>query len=104
MVDEKQDSKPWEALDVDDSDLPFLRPCKRRHSQPLLPGPAAVVQSAMHRRDLAGDPLPTQEYIRRAIDGDGLCADDDFSADPWLFAVDFLRSHRMQLFVFCQWN
>lgn len=35
-------------------------------------------------------PIPTQEYIRRAVenqDGD----DCDFSLNPWVCAVDFVR-------------
>ncbi|KAF3437178.1 hypothetical protein FNV43_RR19931 [Rhamnella rubrinervis] len=65
--------EPWEALDVDDSDVPslLLRPCKRHRlsspSQPfrsssspskpsssssprLIPGPAGTAQAAMQRR------------------------------------------------------
>ncbi|KAM7471080.1 hypothetical protein LguiA_009263 [Lonicera macranthoides] len=128
-------NSPWEALDVDDSDLPsLLRPCKRRlpqttvnsppiltpssspcpsptqalassHSQHpnssppptfrLIPGPAGAIQAAMLRkahehRDLPPDesPVPTQEYIRRAVEDAE--EDDDFRHNPWLSAVDFL--------------
>lgn len=67
--------EPWEALDLDDSDLPsLLRPCKRRRTatqnppppkenrpEPppstacrsrTIPGPAGVVQAAMLRRNI----------------------------------------------------
>ncbi|KAG8639814.1 hypothetical protein MANES_14G171300v8 [Manihot esculenta] len=143
--------QPWEeALDLDDSDLPSLRPLKRRNhqttasaaaeptvSQPflqrcsisqssqtlssqnlqnlvsqfhlppsssprLIPGPAGNVQSAMLRRrknqngenlaaDFCEEPIPTQEYIRKVME-DGVAEDDDdFTGDPWLCAVDFIR-------------
>ncbi|XP_065851277.1 uncharacterized protein [Euphorbia lathyris] len=144
---------PWEeALDLDDSDLPSLRPSKRHHqpattsaavfaSQPfirrcslpqssqnsqnilsqnpenllsqshseptvsprLIPGPAGTVQAAMLRRrknpndgivrdDFEQELIPTQEYIRRAVE-DGIEDDDDFACAPWISAVDFIR-HR----------
>ncbi|XP_021292315.1 uncharacterized protein LOC110422644 [Herrania umbratica] len=112
---------PWEALDLDASDLPsLLRPCKRKpqYSPPpspiknlqptpnspppsspcLIPGPAGAVQAAMLRKiqnksnrvGIGEEPLPTQEYIRRAVENPG-ADDDDFSRDPWLFAVEFIR-------------
>ncbi|KAK9212003.1 hypothetical protein WN943_001383 [Citrus x changshan-huyou] len=37
------------------------------------------------------EPIPTQEFIRRAVEDAGL-EDEDFSQNPWLFAVDFVRS------------
>ncbi|GFP86246.1 uncharacterized protein c17orf53 homolog [Phtheirospermum japonicum] len=148
--------EPWEALDLDDSDLPFLlRPCKRRRSispttaaaaaaspltqstltqtpeqhcpEPLqrqpppctsvrrtIPGPAAAVQSAMLRKDLdlenrnfsnyrkdSGEDIsgsyncdgliPTQEYIRRAMDNTAEF-DGDFTLQPWISALQFLGS------------
>lgn len=143
--------QPWaEALDLDDSDLPSLRPLKRRNHQTtasaaaeptvsqtflqrcsisqssqtlssqnlqnlvsqfhlppsssprLIPGPAGNVQSAMLRRrknqngenlaaDFCEEPIPTQEYIRKVME-DGVAEDDDdFTGDPWLCAVDFIR-------------
>ncbi|KAI4351028.1 hypothetical protein L6164_005417 [Bauhinia variegata] len=144
--------EPWEALDIDDSDISsFLRPCKRHHrdrstdsplkttdtaattsqSQPnhqlnpqsstetlansqsllhfpepepsapspcLIPGPAGAVQAAMQRRVLGdhgfnrmeGEPLPTQEFIRRVVEN-GDEHDHDFNTNAWLCALDFLR-------------
>ncbi|KAL7114618.1 hypothetical protein ACP275_04G132100 [Erythranthe tilingii] len=153
---------PWEALDLDDSDIPsLLRPCKRLRSatqsaaaaaaaasapanHPLpqlpssqppaknhpelqlvqqpppstsrlrtIPGPAGAVQAAMLRKELDrqnhkisnypdhnGDDfsgkhhsdgvISTQEYIRRAME-DTAEFDDDFTCEPWLSAVQFLR-------------
>ncbi|XVF53786.1 hypothetical protein PTKIN_Ptkin05aG0126700 [Pterospermum kingtungense] len=121
--------EPWEALDLDDSDLPsLLRPCKRKRkpqtppdiqplsllSQPvipisnpnspppsspiLIPGPAGAVQAAMLRKlqnrnnplHIDEEPLSTQECIRKAVEDPG-ADDDDFSRDPWLFALNFIR-------------
>ncbi|CAL1369693.1 unnamed protein product [Linum trigynum] len=135
----------WEeALDLDDSDLPPLRPLKRHYitqetpvatavslselqplpflrrcsilasqssqfepppsqnsSSRLIPGPAGTVQSAMQRRKdrhngelvcVGEDPIPTQEYVRRALEDDGAGEDDDFTREPWLCALDFIRS------------
>ncbi|KAF3648146.1 putative ADP-ribosylation factor GTPase-activating protein AGD13-like [Capsicum annuum] len=128
--------EPWEALDVDDSDLhSLLRPCKRLHQNPkpstststsssaaplltpplvvensdhqlqsppqrLIPGPAGAVQAAMIQRtyDLQchnsissqGDnPIPTQEYIRRAVEN-STDFDYDFQSNPWLCALEFV--------------
>lgn len=74
----------------------------------LIPGPAGTVQAAMHRRAskdhaFSGgpdeEPVPTQEYIRRVLEiGGG--QDDDFKANPWLFALDFLRNHGLHIFDF----
>ncbi|KAK9277988.1 hypothetical protein L1049_027545 [Liquidambar formosana] len=144
----------WEALDVDDSDLPsLLRPCKRQHHQSpskttttttttssqlllqqsqsipqtllsqsqhslpcpaeapppppstasprLIPGPARAVQAAMHRRTFNNqmscpgdeDPIPTLEYLRRAVEDGNNDEDEDFTRNPWLSAVDFARRH-----------
>ncbi|CAK9182550.1 unnamed protein product [Ilex paraguariensis] len=135
------ETEPWEALDVDDSDVPsLLRPCKNLHnhqtnhpqitsqslsnsilqrcsqlppSQPtpnlptqtlpslsprLIPGPAGAVQAAMLRkaRDNQSfscsefNPIPTQEYIRRAVENPE--DDDDFKMNTWLWATEYLRS------------
>ncbi|KAK4844205.1 hypothetical protein QYF36_017690 [Acer negundo] len=79
-----------------------LQPCSLRpqsqsqfHPTRILPGPAGAVQSAMHRKllmdsDAIEEPIPTQEYIRRAVE-DPSHDDQDFSRGPWLFAVDFVR-------------
>ncbi|KAJ6764986.1 hypothetical protein OIU74_023793 [Salix koriyanagi] len=65
-----------------------------------IPGPAGTVQAAMHRRksqinehlmEEEEEPIPTQEYIRRAVEGSGCAEDNDFTSDPWLSAVDFVR-------------
>ncbi|KAJ6881769.1 hypothetical protein NC651_028386 [Populus alba x Populus x berolinensis] len=64
-----------------------------------IPGPAGTVQAAMHRRKSQinehlmeeEEPIPTQEYIRRAVEDSGCAEDDDFTRDPWLSAVDFVR-------------
>ncbi|CAN4088738.1 unnamed protein product [Withania somnifera] len=130
--------EPWEALDVDDSDLhSLLRPCKRLHRNPnlststssspappsrtletsqlevdnshhqlqsppqrLIPGPAISVQSAMIQRTYdrqcnsyissQGDnPIPTQEYIRRAVEN-STDFDYNFQSNPWLCALQFV--------------
>lgn len=105
--------EPWEALDIDEAeDSLLLLPCKRKSSilisstnskdfhfrpcsfNPAIPGPARAVQSAMHRKSLMGvneEPIPTQEYIRRAVEDPSLLNDDDFARGPWLFAVNFVR-------------
>ena len=134
-MEEDHQSEPRESLDVDDSDIPFLRSCKRHnqnpslllspsqsqpqpqnsHSQPqpqqpnppppsppLIPGPAGAVQAAMRRRARADrssfahafdeeDSIPTQEYIRKVLENGDVLADDDFAANPWLSALDFVR-------------
>ncbi|XP_030460006.1 uncharacterized protein LOC115680345 [Syzygium oleosum] len=158
--------EPWEALDVDDSDLSsfrrppkrrqtlidppisssVLRPCSHRSSQPpsqhpgpqtlvsqaprspdpdpaslppleppprregaegerRIPGPAGALRAAMRRRarrleegfprgggeeEEDATAVPTQEYIRRALE-DGDEDDGDFTLDPWVCAVEFVR-------------
>lgn len=113
--------EPWEALDIIEEDAlllhpkrkfslssnnqpfnpttPTLAPCSlRSHSRynptRLIPGPAAAVQSAKHRKTAMSaaseDPISTQEYIRRSLE-DPCCEDEDFSRNPWLSAVDFVR-------------
>ncbi|XP_027339965.1 uncharacterized protein LOC113853661 [Abrus precatorius] len=85
--------EPWEALDVDDSDIStFLRPCKRRNnsSSSLIPGPAGAVQAAMMNRT-RDDPLPTQQFLNRVLQN-GHKNDGDFNTNPWLCALQFLRS------------
>ncbi|KAJ8536082.1 hypothetical protein K7X08_034483 [Anisodus acutangulus] len=133
--------EPWEALDVDDSDLhSLLRPCKRLHQNPnlststlsspelltppfqspetssqlenfhnqlqspppqrLIPGPAGAVQAAMLQRthdrqchnsmsSQGENPIPTQEYIRRAVENSS-DFDYDFQSNPWLCALEFV--------------
>ncbi|CAH9082803.1 unnamed protein product [Cuscuta europaea] len=66
-----------------------------------IPGPAAVVQSAMHQRDLDrqfresslsrdGNPIPTQDYVRKAIEGYSEF-DYDFKSNAWVCALHFIR-------------
>ncbi|CAA2973006.1 Hypothetical predicted protein [Olea europaea subsp. europaea] len=148
----KNEMEPWEALDVDDSDLPsLLRPCKRQfrnHPPPStsianpfpqspvslssqqedlhtsiqqrpqpstskrisqIPGPAGVVQAAMLRKSMgqsnrnfvpsrdnqmdgdndSNNGIPTQEYIRRAME-DNSEFDEDFTRNPWFCALEYL--------------
>ncbi|GKV23699.1 hypothetical protein SLEP1_g33401 [Rubroshorea leprosula] len=139
---EVETEDPWEALDLDDSDLPsflpprkrkpqlssppnpeksfaespFLQPCsllsgrattQNPLSHPLsphsesehhIPGPAGAVQAAMFRKRqnpgnqayIGEELVATQEYIRRAVEDPG-GEDEDFSRDPWLVTVDFIR-------------
>ncbi|KAK7370114.1 hypothetical protein VNO80_12170 [Phaseolus coccineus] len=81
--------EPWEALDIDDSDpSAFLRPCNTHSSSSsLIPGPAGAVQAVMSNRS-RDHPLPTQEFIRRV----GRESHRDFSTNPWLCAIQFVRS------------
>ncbi|EEF31908.1 hypothetical protein RCOM_0566690 [Ricinus communis] len=118
--------QPWEeSLDLDDSDLPSLRPLKRQTTtlspsqpflqrccslsqnnhnlpsqlHPFIPGPAGTLQIAMlRRRNIKNEEnthehehaVPTQEYLRRAIQ-DSVEDDDDFTRHPWRSAVQFIR-------------
>lgn len=110
--------EPWEILDLDldHQEDSILVPCKRKnpsttlslpstqtnktlktcsvtpqsHPTRVVPGPAGAVQLAMHRKTFCEDPIPTQEYIRRAVE-DPAHEDEDFSRSPWLLAVDFVR-------------
>ncbi|KAE8710692.1 putative Cysteine-rich RLK (RECEPTOR-like protein kinase) 8 [Hibiscus syriacus] len=99
--------QPWEALNLgdSDSDIPsLLRPCKRKSTESTrpspnrIPGPAGAVHAAMLSKlqnninsfCIGKEPLTTQEYVRRAVlDSD--VDDGDFSRDPWLFALEFIR-------------
>lgn len=73
-------------------------------SERRIPGPAGAVRAAMQRRARRseegfprgggdgedGTAVPTQEFIRRALesgDEDG----GDFTLDPWICAVEFVR-------------
>ncbi|XP_015069633.2 uncharacterized protein C17orf53 [Solanum pennellii] len=139
--DQAAEMEPWEALDVDDSDLhSLLRPCKRLHQNPnpstststssspalltppsrtpessqlqsshnqlqsppqrLIPGPAGAVRAAMLQRtqdrqchssisSQRDNPIPTQEYIRRAVEN-STEFDYDFQSNPWLSALEFV--------------
>ncbi|CAK7349588.1 unnamed protein product [Dovyalis caffra] len=87
---------------------PFLRRCSQNTQNnppppPItyskIPGPAGAVQAAMHRRKNQinenlmeeEEPMPTQEYIKRAVEDSGCAEDDDFTRYPWLSAIDFVR-------------
>ncbi|KAL8134596.1 uncharacterized protein LOC141712991 [Apium graveolens] len=103
--------KNWEALDVDDSDLPcltLLRPCSNsnnklhhhnnNHSQRtapliLIPGPAAKIQAAMDRKRLHPDsdpPISNQDFLLQAAQ----CSDNDndFNSNAWLRALHFTQT------------
>ncbi|KAJ0232495.1 Nuclear localized protein [Hirschfeldia incana] len=64
----------------------------------LIPGPAATVQVAIRRKmnkdpksfDERGEPIPTQEFICKAAEEPDW-DDKDFSEDPWVSAVDYIR-------------
>ncbi|XP_074319200.1 uncharacterized protein LOC141656272 [Silene latifolia] len=109
----EEESSPWQSLDLDDSDIISsfsLRRCSRLPQSPSppcfrrIPGPAAAIQAAMHRKDHFEPPLnsnrnnnsdvneiSTQEYIRRIQDDDST---QEFTRNPWLFALHSLRPLR----------
>ncbi|CAA7048181.1 unnamed protein product [Microthlaspi erraticum] len=68
-------------------------------SRCLIPGPAGTVQAAIRRKmnkdprsfNEHGEPIPTQEFIRKAAEEPDW-EDKDFSEDPWVSAVDYIRS------------
>ncbi|PIN20553.1 hypothetical protein CDL12_06761 [Handroanthus impetiginosus] len=71
--------EPWEALDLDDSDLPaLLRPCKRRRStspttaaastNPLSRSPSSKTPEEIHLEERQQQPLPSTS-LRRTIPG-----------------------------------
>lgn len=67
-------------------------------SRSLIPGPAGAVQVAIRRKmnkdpksfDEQGEPIPTQEFICKAAEEPDW-DDKDFSEDPWVSAVDYIR-------------
>lgn len=69
------------------------------YSRSLVPGPAGAVQVAIRRKmnkdprsfNEHGEPIPTQEFIRKAAEEPDW-EDKDFSEDPWVSAVDYIRS------------
>ncbi|KAL1208976.1 hypothetical protein V5N11_006504 [Cardamine amara subsp. amara] len=69
------------------------------YSRSLVPGPAGVVQVAIHRKmnkdpksfNENGEPIPTQEFLRKAAEEPDW-EDKDFSEDPWVSAVDYIQS------------
>ncbi|CAF2081784.1 hypothetical protein HID58_020944 [Brassica napus] len=68
------------------------------YSRSLIPGPAGTVQVAIRRKmnkdprsfDEQGEPIPTQEFICKAAEEPDW-DDKDFSEDPWVSAVDYIR-------------
>jgi len=75
-------------------------------SRRAIPGPAGAIQSAMHRNNRLTSPrhggqsqISTQEYIRRVEEDDG----EEFSRNPWVFALDILRRDGLICFskLFC---
>ncbi|CDO98345.1 unnamed protein product [Coffea canephora] len=79
----------------------FSRPNSPQRRR-IIPGPAGAVQSAMLQKNRDrerehlfssqtsdSNPIPTQEYIRRAVEN-APEFDDDFSSDPWLSALQFI--------------
>ncbi|WZY97118.1 hypothetical protein YC2023_069447 [Brassica napus] len=68
------------------------------YSRSLIPGPAWTVQVAIRRKmnkdprsfDEQGEPIPTQEFICKAAEEPDW-DDKDFSEDPWVSAVDYIR-------------
>ncbi|CAL9218133.1 unnamed protein product [Arabidopsis halleri] len=69
------------------------------YSRSLIPGPAGVFQVAIRRKmnkdpksfNEHGEPIPTQEFLRKAAEEPDW-EDKDFSNDPWVSAVDYIRS------------
>lgn len=69
------------------------------YSGSLIPGPAGVFQVAIRRKmnkdpksfNEQGKPIPTQEFLRNAAEEPDW-EDKDFSEDPWVSAVDYIRS------------
>lgn len=81
------------------------------HPRSLIPGPAGTVQVAIRRKmnkdpksfDEHGEPIPTQEFICKAAEEPDW-DDKDFSEDPWVSAVDYIRREGRSLsleFVTC---
>ncbi|KAG5618869.1 hypothetical protein H5410_018693 [Solanum commersonii] len=72
--------------------------------QRLIPGPAGAVQVAMLQRthdrqchssisSQRDNPIPTQEYIRRAVEN-STEFDYDFQSNPWLCALEFVGAEK----------
>lgn len=80
----------WDAL---------VRRCKRQgstssSSRPLIPGPAGAVQAAMYGRRSNPNTLliPTQEFVRRALEDRSTETDPDFNSNAWLTALQLVES------------
>ncbi|EPS65275.1 hypothetical protein M569_09503 [Genlisea aurea] len=101
----------WEALDIDDYDLPsLLRPCKQRRSTSddgdilnfslsslhrTIPGPAGAVKVAMIRKnrrisDCGYGEEDCQRYIESSVEAEDF--DDDFTGHSWISALQYIGS------------
>ena len=84
------DNNTWDLLDIDDLDLSsFVHSTNHSSSNSarLIFGPARAVQAAIMNRK-SREPLPNQEFI--------MCTHQvtqhEFNINPWLYALDFVRS------------
>lgn len=71
----------------------------------LIPGPAGTIQAAMIRKrshDCSEEEpiMPTQEYIRRAVENaeEFYQEDEDFKGNPWLRAIKLLNTSQSKSF------
>ncbi|XP_020870686.1 uncharacterized protein LOC9330180 [Arabidopsis lyrata subsp. lyrata] len=101
-----QQQNPKAGFNSNANHLQTLRRCSSSdhfledsYSRSLIPGPAGVVQVAIRRKmnkdpnsfNEHGEPIPTQEFLRKAVEEPDW-EDKDFSEDPWVSAVDYIRS------------
>ncbi|KAF8105877.1 hypothetical protein N665_0152s0015 [Sinapis alba] len=100
----KSPSRLYPKAGVFNTNHQTLRPCSSllrdhfREDRSLIPGPAGTVQVAIRRKmnkdpksfDEHGEPIPTQEFICKAAEEPDW-DDKDFSEDPWVSAVDYIR-------------
>jgi len=86
------DNTLWELLDIDDSNLSsFVYPSNPNQLsfslRPLIPSPIGVIQVVKVNHQ-SRKPLPIQEFI--------MCAHPEsqpgFNKNPWLCALEFVRS------------
>lgn len=107
-----QQQNPKEGYNSNAIDHQTLRRCSSpdhfledSYSRSLIPGPAGVVQVAIRRKmnkdpksfNEQGEPIPTQEFLRKAAEEPDW-EDKDFSEDPWVSAVDYIRSEGRAFF------
>ncbi|CAN8288510.1 unnamed protein product [Cochlearia groenlandica] len=101
-----QQQNPKAGFDTNTNNRPTLRRCFQLQEHrvegsepcPSIPGPAGTVQVAIRRKmnkdprsfDELGEPITTQEFIRKAAEEPDW-EDKDFSEDPWVSAVDYIR-------------
>ncbi|CAD5314962.1 unnamed protein product [Arabidopsis thaliana] len=101
-----QQQNPKAGFNSNTNHRPTLRRCsspdkflEESYSRSLIPGPAGVVQVAIRRKmnkdpksfNEHGEPIPTQEFLRKAAEEPDW-EDKDFSEDPWVSTVDYIRS------------